>query len=32
MFTVLVTVLALTGAVVWIFILYALVNIYLMEK
>jgi hypothetical protein len=32
MFTVLVTLLALTGVVVWVFILYVLVNIYLMEK
>jgi hypothetical protein len=32
MFSLLVTILALTGAVTWIFILYVLVNIYLMEK
>jgi hypothetical protein len=32
MFSVLITILALTGAVTWIFILYVLVNIYLMRK
>jgi hypothetical protein len=32
MFSLLVTILALTGAVTWVFILYVLVNIYLMEK
>jgi hypothetical protein len=32
MFSLLVTILALTGAVTWIFILYVLVNIYLMRK
>jgi hypothetical protein len=31
MFSLLVTILALTGAVTWIFILYVLVNIYLTE-
>jgi hypothetical protein len=32
MFSLLVTILALTGAVTWIFILYVLVNIYLGKK
>jgi hypothetical protein len=32
MFTVLVTILALTGALTWAFVLYVLVNIYLGEK
>jgi hypothetical protein len=31
MFSLLITILALTGAVTWIFILYVLVNIYLTE-
>jgi hypothetical protein len=32
MFSLLVTILALTGAVTWIFLIYVLVNIYLMRK
>jgi hypothetical protein len=32
MFSLLVTILSLTGAVTWIFILYVLVNIYLGKK
>jgi len=32
MFTVLVTILAITGAVTWAFAIYVLVNIYLGEK